>query len=166
MYDCSPHDHNWIVLFDSILTQNWNSRSIRQYFNNANILVWKIIYQANDRIYVDGVRLAYNSTFYPGQSIAQLDIEKSFPWLDGKSQQYEDLQRFIWFSDDFVATPEDMPNSVIDVRYSMLPNEIDALWMIKLDPDKGPDDHVNYVHENRDSQGKGKQLLSMMLGKN
>ena len=52
---------------------------------------------------------------------------------------------------------------IIDVRYSLLPNELDALWRIKLNP-SAPDLGVDYqVH--RDRQGKTQRFWQMLLGR-
>ena len=79
------------------------------------------------------MRAGLNVNSYQGTRVEKLDIAEDFPWLDPQSQQARDLERFQWFSNGYVAKgkPE---NSVIDIRYSMLPNEIDPLWGIQLSP--------------------------------
>jgi hypothetical protein len=34
------------------------------------------------------------SKVYPGDSVPKLDLERDFPWLDHKSQQARDIERF------------------------------------------------------------------------
>ena len=111
----------------------------------ANLLVWKVIYEHDGRFHVDAIRTGLTVTACPGASIARLDLDRDFPWLDRGSQQARDVQRFRWFSDGYVAVDPRLRNRIIDVRYSLVPNAIDPLWGIDLGPEAGPDEHVAYV---------------------
>lgn len=111
----------------------------------ANVLVWKIVYETENAYFVDAVRVGYKPKDFLGQSVPKLDVAKDFPWLDPSSQQAIDIERFRHFSDDFLALDPDDPSQVIDLRYSILPNTIDPLWTIQLDPAAGPEDHVAYL---------------------
>jgi inner membrane protein len=73
-------------------------------------------------------------TIIEGDSIRKLDVKRDFPWLPGDSQHARDIKRFRWFSDDFVAVHKDNPSVIFDVRYSFVPNQIDMMWGIELDP--------------------------------
>ena len=44
------------------------------------------------------------------------------------------MERFRWFSDDYIAMHPTVPNRIIDIRYSIVPNQIAALWGIDLQP--------------------------------
>ena len=81
-------------------------------------------------------------------------MRRDFPWLDPDSRQARDVERFRWFSDGYVAVDPHMPNRIVDMRYSMVPNTIDPLWGIELDPEAPPDRHVGYleVQESRPEQ--------------
>ena len=72
-------------------------------------------------------------------------MERHVPWLHPESQQARDLERFRWFSNGYVAPHPRDPRQVIDLRYSMLPNEIEPLWTIRLDPAARRDAHVEYL---------------------
>ena len=111
----------------------------------ANLLVWKVVYEHDGRFYVDGVRTGAAVSVCPGTSVARLDLERDLAWLDADSQQARDVERFRWFSDGYVALDPRVPNRVIDMRYSLVPNEIDPLWGVDLDPDAPPDRHVRFV---------------------
>ena len=111
----------------------------------GNLLVWKVIYETADHYHVDAVRTGFELTVYPGTSVPKLDIARDFPWLDPDSQQARDIERFSWFSEGWVSAHPGLPDRVIDVRYSMLPNEIRPLWMIELDRDAAAGQHVGYV---------------------
>ncbi len=128
----------------------------------GNILLWKIVYETRDHFYVDAVRVSLSPTVYPGTRLERLDIQRDLPWLDPGSQQARDLERFRWFSNGYIARDPKLVNRIIDIRYSMLPNEIAPLWSIELSPAAGPDAHVAYrVH--RDAAGESADQLWKML---
>ena len=63
------------------------------------------------------------------------------------SRAYRDVKRFAHFSDGFVARKSDAELNVIgDFRYALLPNALDPVWGIRLNPDKpdGPIAFENY----------------------
>lgn len=128
----------------------------------GNLLVWKIVYETQQRFYVDAVRVGIDSKAYNGQSILKLDIARDFPWLDHNSQQARDIERFRWFSNGYIALSPQNPHRVIDVRYSMVPNQVDALWSIELSPDADPLQHANYT-THRDTAERGRRLFWQML---
>ena len=116
----------------------------------GNILVWKSVYEAQGRFYIDGMRVGIAPALYSGPSLARLDPARDFPWLSPHSQQFRDLMRFDHFSQGYAARNPEDPNDVIDVRYSFLPNEIGALWSIALTPGDESERHVQF-HTNRRS---------------
>lgn len=129
----------------------------------ANILVWKTVYETKDRFYVDAVRVGIAPVSYPGASIEKLDIERDFSWVNMSSQQARDIERFRWFSDGYVARDQNDPNRIIDVRYSVVPNEISALWSIVLDPSAGPLTHVQFEAHRGDVRAGFEKLKTMMF---
>ncbi|MEX1033724.1 MAG: metal-dependent hydrolase [Cellvibrionaceae bacterium] len=129
----------------------------------ANILVWKVIYESNGMFYVDAVKPGlFSSTGWQGEKIAKLDLERDFPWLDPDSQQARDIQRFDYFSAGFTAVDPQNKNRIIDMRYSMLPQEIQALWGIELSRDAGPREHVEYYTERNNGREAFGRLWSMI----
>ncbi len=128
----------------------------------ANIVVWKVVYETDDAYFVDAVRAGLSPKLYPGDRVAKLDVARDFPWLDPASQQAEDIERFRWFSNDYVAMDPLHPNRIIDVRYSMIPNQVNALWSIELSPGAGSEDHVAY-RTHRDANSARAELLWAMV---
>lgn len=131
----------------------------------GNILVWKSVYESEGRFYLDGLRVGIAPALYPGPSIARLDPARDFPWLSAESQQYQDLQRFDQFSQGYLARTPNEPNSVIDVRYSFLPNEIGALWWIVLSPDAERNMHVRYQTDRGSAPASLAMLWRLIVGK-
>jgi len=110
----------------------------------ANLLLWKTVYEAGERYYVDAIRVGLANRKYPGTSTEKLDVTRHFPWLNPNSQQAADIERFRHFSNNYLGLDPQVRNRVIDVRYSVVPNEIDALWAVDLDPEKADDAHINW----------------------
>lgn len=110
----------------------------------ANLLLWKLVYETADNFYVDAVHMGWQAKVYPGASAKKLMVSEHFPWLDPASQQAKDIERFRWFSNNYLALDNQVPNRIIDVRYSVVPNEIDALWAIEVEPGKAANEHVNW----------------------
>ncbi|MEQ9109292.1 MAG: metal-dependent hydrolase [Rhodospirillaceae bacterium] len=131
----------------------------------ANILVWKTIYEADDRFYVDAVRAGIAPHIYDGVSVSKLDLSQDLPWLDPDAQQTEDIRRFRDFSMGFVALDPEASNRVIDVRYSFLPNEIGPLWSLEVSPNADSNAHALY-QTHRDNPQQNFKRLWQMLTKN
>ena len=130
----------------------------------ANILVWKTIYETEDRFYVDAVRAGPLPRVFSGEALPKLDRDRDLPWLDPASQQARDIERFRRFSDGFVAQDPERPDRIIDVRYSFVPNRVSALWSIELAPDAPPTAHARYrTHRERARESLG-TLWRMILG--
>lgn len=114
----------------------------------ANRHLWKTIYEYDGRYYVDAVKLLWNVESLPGSSIRKLEVKRDFPWLPADSQQAKDIERFRWFSDDFLAVSEQAPNLIMDMRYSFLPNEIAPMWGIEISREQvdagNQEVHVSY----------------------
>lgn len=132
-----------------------------------NLWVWKLVYETETRFYVDAVHLGFfdslnDAVFYPGERIEKLDLKKDFLWLDKNSQQAKDIARFAWFSMDYVAVDPKNENRIIDVRYSIVPNTIDALWSIELNPDANAMQHVQY-HQSRETSERMRNIIISML---
>ncbi|GEA61059.1 metal-dependent hydrolase [Vibrio comitans] len=130
----------------------------------GNILLWKVIYETDDRYYVDAVRLGTSVTKYSGESISKLNVNRDFPWLDPNSQQAKDIERFRQFSNDFIAQDPTDKFKIIDVRYSMIPNEIRALWSINLSPSVDASTHVKYTTHRDNTPESRKRFVNMLTG--
>jgi len=133
----------------------------------ANIVVWKSVYEYQGRYYVDAIRVGMSGKIYQGESIAKLDLATHLPWLKPASQQAKDIERFRWFSNQYLGLDPTNPHRIIDVRYSAVPNRIDPLWGITLSRLKGDDEHVEWT-TSRPQGEKGRrqaaELWSMVKG--
>ena len=130
----------------------------------GNILLWKSIYTVDDVYYVDAIRVASSTKIYEGTSIEKLYVDRDLPWLDRDSQQGIDLERFRWFSKGYLAMDPVRENFVIDMRYSMLPNEANSLWGIGLREDAGLEEHVTFESDRDATPERREIFLAMLLG--
>jgi inner membrane protein len=107
----------------------------------GNLILWKSIYQHKERFYVDAIRTAQSSTWCSGESVSVFDYQYHLPNLEKHSQQSKDIERFRWFSQDYLGFDEDK-NLVTDVRYSMIPNQIAPMWGLVIDEKRGIHEHA------------------------
>ena len=130
----------------------------------ANLLVWKTVYEAENRFYVDAVRVGWSEKVYQGESAKKLISLDGFSWLDHQSQQARDIERFRWFSNDYLAKDPHNDHRIIDVRYSMIPNQVKALWSIELIPGADNNTHVNYITQRDRTPDTMTKFWGMILG--
>jgi len=131
----------------------------------GNLLVWKSIYAADGDYHVDAIRAGWGLAVVPGESIPQLDPARDLPWLDPDSRQARDLERFGRFSRHYLALDPGNGSRVVDIRYSMVPNEIDALWGILLDPAAAPDQPAAFVTSRRATPEHRAALWRLLMGR-
>ena len=130
----------------------------------GNLLLWKVIYEDNGFYHVDAVRLLLETEHCQGNSIKKLNTLVDFSQLSKDSQQYKDIKRFNWFSQDYLGVGKDK-NIITDIRYSAIPNEIEGLWGIKIDISKNDNEHVQWVVNRSNFKAKWKKFFGLLLGK-
>ena len=130
----------------------------------GNLFVWKVVYEHGGRYYVDAVRAGFPARPCVGESVAVLNLRRDLPRLDPGSRQARDIERFRWFSDDYLALDPAHPNRVIDMRYSVVPNRIEALWGVEVDPDAAPAEHVRFVAERATRTDQRGAYLRLLTG--
>jgi len=128
----------------------------------GNLLLWRSIYEAGGRFYVDAVRVGIaETTVYTGESAERFRRDNVTGDLPVNSTFATDIKRFVDFSDGFVISHDGTGNRLGDVRYSMLPISSKPLWGIEFDPDS-PGQHASY-HFYRDMSSEERQLFFKML---
>lgn len=129
----------------------------------GNLMVWKVIYETGERFQVDAVKPGLTTThIWQGGSVARLDLGRDFPWLDLDSIQARDIERFRAFSAGFVSQDKSNPHRIVDMRYSMLPHQIQPLWGITVSPDAGSGQHALFYSERNESTASLKILWRMI----
>ncbi len=132
-----------------------------------NLFLWRLIYESKGNYYVDALRVGpfMESKVYPGSSVQKYDWKSEIEKLPQSSTLAKDIERFAWFSDNYLYQAPEHPDLISDLRYSMLPQQTLALWGIQLNPQK-PDQHVEFVSFRRPRKGSFSSLIKMILGKN
>ena len=92
----------------------------------------------------------------------KLDLTRHFPGLEVDSQQALDVERFRWFSDDYLSPMENSPR-IVDMRYSLVPNEVDPMWGIDIAPAKQTA-HVRWWSSRELTNIKRRKFVGMLLG--
>ena len=128
----------------------------------ANLLVWKAIYEFDGSYYVDAVRVGVDTSWYPGARVRKLNLARDFPGLSEESRQAKDVERFRWFSHDYLSPMENSPR-IIDMRYSLVPNEVDPMWGIDIDVNRQTE-HVDWWASRELTDIKQREFLGMLMG--
>ena len=130
----------------------------------GNLILWKSIYQHEETYYVDAIRTVHSSTWCLGESIEMFDYQYHLPSLDKDSQQAKDIERFRWFSQDYLGY-DDKNSLVTDIRYSMIPNQIAPMWGLVIDTEQSLDDHAAWWTSRGLDQSQLDLFKEMLSGK-
>ena len=130
----------------------------------ANILLWKLVYIADSRIYTDAIRVGYSSKVYEGDSVPVFIPEADMPEINSSSVLHRDIQRFKKFSSGFIAISPLHKNILGDMRYSMLPHKNEPIWGIELDVNK-QHEHTSYGFYRENNAELRRSFTDMLLGR-
>ncbi len=128
----------------------------------GNLILWKLIYEYEGRYFIDAARVGIASRHIEGISIAKLAISRDLPGIKTGSVQSQDIERFRWFSDDYLALMPEKENIVVDVRYSLLPHRLSPLWGIELNP-YTPQKHANFINLRDLNATHRREFLQMLF---
>ena len=130
----------------------------------GNLILWKSIYQHEETFYVDAIRTAQSLSWCLGESISIFDYQYHLPDLDKDSQQAKDIERFRWFSQDYLGYDEEK-KLVTDIRYSMIPNQIAPMWGLVIDDQQGKNEHAIWWTSRSLDQSQLDLFKEMLSGK-
>ncbi len=131
----------------------------------GNLILWKSIYQHEETFYVDAIRIAQSSSWCEGESIRVFDYHYHLPNLKKESQQKEDIERFRWFSQDYLGYDKEK-DIVTDVRYSMIPNQIAPMWGLVIDEQRDVSEHAIWWTSRSLDQSQIDLFKYMLSGRN
>ncbi len=131
----------------------------------GNLILWKSIYQHKETFYVDAIRTAQTSSWCKGESIRVFNYQYHLPDLEKESQQKKDIERFRWFSQDYLGYDKER-NIVTDVRYSMIPNQIAPMWGLMIDEQRSVNDHAIWWTSRSLDQSQIALFKNMLKGRN
>jgi inner membrane protein len=154
-------NHRAEQVANEIVTQrNHNPEIISVKPSFGNLILWKIIYQYNGYFYIDAVNIGPKKEIFTGQKIKKFNKSDLSYFNDLSDRQKKDIDRFLWFSQDFVAVNPQNEYELLDIRYSNLPNEIGGLWGIHLTPNS--ESHVEFI-SNRSLQKRDFKQFFLMI---
>ena len=130
----------------------------------GNLILWKSIYEHDGSYYVDAIRTLESTSVCLGESIRIFDYQQHLPTLDKDSQQALDVERFRWFSQDYLGFDKGK-NLVTDVRYSMLPNQIEPMWGLIIDDEREANEHAIWWTGRDLNQDEWNIFIEMLSGK-
>lgn len=130
----------------------------------GNLLLWRSIYRSGDEFHVDAVRAGLGEVrVYPGTTAPVFTLPRDMPALSATSVLYNDIRRFEFFSDGYIALHPDDPGLLGDIRYAMLPTSPRPLWGIRLDA-LHPDTHVQFETSRRMPREEIDRFTAMLRG--
>ena len=130
----------------------------------GNLILWKSIYKYKETFYVDAIRTVQSSTWCLGETIRVFDYKYHLPDLDKESQQKKDIERFRWFSQDYLGYDKEK-KIVTDVRYSMIPNQIEPMWGLTIDEQRDVNEHATWWTSRNLDQSQLDLFIDMLKGK-
>lgn len=131
----------------------------------GNLLLWRSIYRANGIYHIDAVRVGPSGSvrIYPGNTVRAFDLPRDLPALSPASVLHQDIRRFEFFSDNYLALHPEDQGLLGDVRYAMLPTSTRPLWGIRLDL-QHPEAHAQFETARRISRQEIEQFIGMLGG--
>ncbi|MDZ7754585.1 MAG: metal-dependent hydrolase [Gammaproteobacteria bacterium] len=131
----------------------------------GNLVLWRSVYEAAGRFHVDAVRVGVTGTrIYEGESVAVFTPGTDATLVPPDSVQGEDIRRFARFSEGYLFLDPTRAHGVGDARYAMLPDRLDPLWGIRLDPE-APHRHADYEVYRAMSAADRQRFVDMLLGR-
>jgi inner membrane protein len=103
------------------------------------LLMWRSVYIAGDRLYVDGIRVPWFSSplVLEGGSADATTLED----LPAKAQENTETKRRFqllnWFADGLIAQVGDDPNAIGDMRITATVESLVPLWGLQVNPESG-----------------------------
>lgn len=138
--------------------------SVRPSF--GNIALWRLVYRSGQTYYVDALRTLpfTEDVLYPGSKVTAFTGESAREEMLFESQQDQDVERFRFFSQDYLYHDPREPYIIGDLRYSMFPDSIQPIWGIRLNPNQ-PHKHVSFEYFRDTDTPHLARLFSMIQGK-
>jgi inner membrane protein len=131
----------------------------------ANLVLWRSVYQSDDRFYVDAIRVGFGQArIYAGESAARFDPARDLADLDTESMLSDDIGRFQKLADGYVIADPTRSGVLTDIRYSMLPTGITPMWGIDLNVASATQHARFEVYRDRPEQAR-ERFTAMLLGR-
>jgi len=129
-------------------------------------LLWRSIYLSDGRLYVDALRVPYAGAkqYWRGGSLPHYSSEALLQDLPPDSTLAGDLRTFAWFTQGYVAELGVAPLELGDLRFSTLPQSLQPLWGIRVDP-QAPERHVQRLRFPWRSEDRFEAVWELLRGR-
>lgn len=129
----------------------------------GNTLLWRTVYRAGERYYVDAVRLLPGTEpiLYVGDSVEVFGAAQAEAWAGRREIVAQDVERFRHFSQGYLYQHPDDSEVLADLRYALLPDSVYPLWGIRR-PAGQVDGHVDFVNFRSADRSAVDRLLAML----
>lgn len=129
----------------------------------GNLILWRSVYQANDQLYVDGIRVGLSDhKVIQGKSVALFKLDDETKEQLKDTVLYQDIIRFQKFSDGYIGISPNYENILSDVRYSNDLFGVNPLWGIELNMDK-PNEHARFNFYRSFSKEDRQKFLELLF---
>jgi len=131
----------------------------------GNILLWRSVYEVQGRYYIDAIRASLfgQTQIYTGDSIAAYQPDQQTHTRAEFETQSRDILRFNKLSNGYLVIHPEDSNVLGDIRYAMLPDSIEPLWGIRLDPGN-PRQHTTEALFRKNDPATRQRFFSMLKG--
>ena len=131
----------------------------------ANNILFRSFYENEGRLYVDAVRVPWFGTtrVYPGESWPTLALEEFQSSHSLSELHIADIDRFRYFSADFVVEDPRYPGVLSDFRYAAVPNDIAPLWGVDV-LGTPPNKHLAFRQFHDITPADRKRFFAMLRG--
>jgi inner membrane protein len=103
------------------------------------LLLWRSVYIADDRLYVDGFRLPWllEPVVFEGGSAEVTTYEKLPASVQANSEARREFEILRWFSDGLMSPISEDLQTVGDQRFTAAVESLTPLWGLQFDPTTG-----------------------------
>lgn len=131
----------------------------------ANTLLWRTVYQHDGYYYVDAVWTFPGTShrYYEGDSVPVFNQADALDLIPEGSVTANDIERFRFFSQDYLYQSKDDPMLLGDLRYALFPDSVTPLWAIRINPEQ-PDEHIEMAYFRKPMAGSEARLWTMIKG--
>ncbi|MEE2962254.1 MAG: metal-dependent hydrolase [Myxococcota bacterium] len=131
----------------------------------GNNFLFRSYYQFSGSYYVDAIRIPWlgQNQVFVGEAVPRIVVEAFIEAHSLSDLHAEDLQRFAYFSNQYLIKHPHEENVIGDLRYAFLPNAIDPLWGIEWSP-QGSKEHTPFHNYRNMNARVRKEFLGMLKG--
>jgi inner membrane protein len=131
----------------------------------TNNILWRSLYQAGDRLYMDRLRVPWRGapTWSPGHSVTLAGEDDLPANVRADPRLRRDFRRFAWFADGWVARAPGEPDVIGDARYSSSLDRFEPVWGIRFVGSASPP--IEWVDRSRERRVNLRALWAEVAGR-